>query len=265
MASALGSNKTKIARRIVEVLEFFALGNDQATVMDVARKFGRPQSSTSELLSAMVEMGLLYKDQQARCYLPTPRLAALGLAGQPESIRNGRLFGTMDRLAQSSRLTVALFGLVRTHVQVFRLSTGVDAPVGSLCNGDAMLLSESAAGLLLLAAQGPVAAGRIMWRLNGEAAPDKRFDLAAMKRRVTQLGRDGHATGDCGFVQGMRATAMLTNLPHEKAPLALAFLYAEDSKVDSGALVATLRRAIDQAALQDGEREGSFLRSLERA
>jgi len=265
MATALESNKTKIARRVIEVLEFFAQGGDRATVMDVARKFGRPQSSTSELLSAMVEMGLLYKEPQARCYMPTPRLAALGNAGQPEAIRNGRLFGTMDRLAQSSRLTVGLFGLVGTHVQVFRLSVGADAPVGALGNGDGILMSECAAGLLLLAAQGPVTAGRILWRLNSEAELDQRFDLPAMKKLLLQHGRDGHATGDCGFVRGMRSTAMLTNLPQERAPMALAFLYPEDAPADPGALVATLRRAIGQATLQDGEREGSFVRSLERA
>ena len=264
MAAALESNKTKIARRVIEVLEFFAQGNNRATVMDVARQYGRPQSSTSELLSAMVEMGLLYKDPLARFYAPTPRLAALGTAGQPEAIRSGRLFGTMDRLAQSSRLTVALFGLVGTHVQVFRLTPGSDAPVDSLGSGDAVLLSESAAGLLLLATQGPKNADRILWRLNGEAEPDQRFDLPAMKQRVLHYGRDSHATGDCGFIPRMRITAMLTNTPQEKAALALGFIYPQDAAVDPGALVATLRCAISQAMLPDSEREGSFLRSLGR-
>ena len=68
----LSRAKTKIARRVIEVLEYFALGHDRATVMDVARKYGRPQSSTSELLSSMVEMGLLYKEPLARFYAPTP-------------------------------------------------------------------------------------------------------------------------------------------------------------------------------------------------
>ena len=194
-----------------------------------------------------------------------PRLAALGVAGQPEAIRNGRLFGAMDRLAQSSRLTVALFGLVGTHVQMFRITPGTDAPVGTQGNGDAILLSDCAAGLLLLAAQGTVAAGKMLWRLNAESEPDKRFDLPAMKKRLVQYEKDGHASGDCGFVPGMRTTAMLTNLPGEKAPMALAFLYSNDVAIDPGALVATLRRAIGQAAAPDGEREGSFLRSLERA
>lgn len=265
MATALESNKTKIARRVIEVLEFFADGADRATVMDVARKYGRPQSSTSELLSAMVELGLLYKEPQSRSYAPTPRIAALGAAAQPAAVRNGRLFGLMDRLARSSRLPVALFGLVGTRVQVLRVTTGDRAPAGTPGNGDAVSLSDSAAGLLLLAAQGPVAAGRMLWRLNGEAGPGQRFDLAAKKNLLGQYGRDGHATGDCGFNPAMQITAMLTGTPHERAPMALAFLYPRDAPVDAGALVATLRRGLGQVSWPEGEREESFLRSLERA
>ena len=80
MAMALDSNKTKIARRVIEVFEFFASEQRRATVMDIVRRYDRPQSSTSELLGALVEMGLLYKDPQSRSYAPTPRLAAYGFA-----------------------------------------------------------------------------------------------------------------------------------------------------------------------------------------
>ncbi|MBM3595769.1 MAG: helix-turn-helix domain-containing protein [Alphaproteobacteria bacterium] len=52
-------NKAKIARRIVEVLEFFDDGYPEATVMDIVRHYDHPKSSTSELLSSLVELGLL--------------------------------------------------------------------------------------------------------------------------------------------------------------------------------------------------------------
>src|SRR6516165_9678709 len=107
-AATLESNKAKIAKRVIEVLEFFGARNQPATVMDIARRYGRPQSSTSELLSSLVEMGLLYKDAASRSFTPTPRLATLGVSGQPDIIRDGRLFNYMDRLAQTTRQTVAL-------------------------------------------------------------------------------------------------------------------------------------------------------------
>ena len=73
-----GSNKARIARRVIEVLEFFDDRHGEATVMDIVRRYDRPQSSTSELLSSLVELGILYKDPQNRSYRPTPRAAMLG-------------------------------------------------------------------------------------------------------------------------------------------------------------------------------------------
>ena len=52
------SNKAKIAKRVIEVLEFFDEEHPQATVMDIVRRFDRPQSSTSELLSTLVDTAL---------------------------------------------------------------------------------------------------------------------------------------------------------------------------------------------------------------
>ena len=54
------SNKAKIARRVIEVLEYFDDNHREATVMDIVRRYNRPQSSTSELLSSLVDLGLLY-------------------------------------------------------------------------------------------------------------------------------------------------------------------------------------------------------------
>jgi hypothetical protein len=70
------SNKAKIARRVIEVLEFFDEAHPRATVMDIVRRFNRPQSSTSELLSSLVDLGLLYKDPYSRSYTPNFHLNA---------------------------------------------------------------------------------------------------------------------------------------------------------------------------------------------
>ena len=84
------SNKAKIANRVIEVLDFFDDVHSEATVMDIVRRYNRPQSSTSELLSSLVNLGLLYKDPVSRSYSPTPRAALLGSTTQPDIIRDGR-------------------------------------------------------------------------------------------------------------------------------------------------------------------------------
>ena len=92
------SNKDKNARRVIEVLDFFDDSHREATVMDIVRRYQRPQSSTSELLSSLVELGLLEKDSQARTYRLTPRAAMIGTGSQSGVVRDGRLVRLVDRL-----------------------------------------------------------------------------------------------------------------------------------------------------------------------
>ena len=140
------SNKAKIAKRVIEVLEFFDEDHPQATVMDIVRRFDRPQSSTSELLSSLVDLGLLHKDPCSRSYSPTPRAAMLGAAVQPKLVRDGVLTGLIDRLSAQTGLGVAVFGMVRG---------------GRVClNRDRQRLSGSSAGFLALPIWGVMQGGR---------------------------------------------------------------------------------------------------------
>lgn len=262
MAERPESNKTKIARRMIEVFEFFARGNSRVAVMDIVRTYGRPQSSTSELLRSLEELGLLYKDPRTRSYAPTPRLAALGAAAQPEAIRNGRLFGCMDRLAHSSRLSVGLFGILGPHTQILRLVSGLDVATDGIGCGDIARLSDSAVGMLLLSTLGLNQASRMLWRLNAEAEPDKRFNLAKFNEEVAICGSTGHATGDSGFAPGTKITAVLMPEALGERRLALGVVYGQNVVVDPVALVATLQHGIAQSLLPEGEREAPLLRSL---
>lgn len=263
MAVALGSNKTKIARRVIEVFEFFAAENRRATVMDIVRRYDRPQSSTSELLCALVEMGLLYKDPKSRSYAPTPRLAALGHACQPEPIGDGRLFAYMDRLAQTSRCGVGLFGIVGTHVQVFRWAQGGEGNALDLGCGSSGLLSSSAAGLLLLSSLGLKQADKMLWRLNAEAEPKDRFNLAAVSEQVADFQRWGHATGDSGLIPDTRVASVLLPEQLSERRLALGVIYRAGAAVDPEALVATLKHGVEECLSDSGGATSqSFVRSM---
>lgn len=262
MAIALESNKTKIARRVIEVFEFFAVENRRATVMDIVRRYGRPQSSTSELLCALVEMGLLYKDPGSRSYAPTPRLAALGSACQPEPVADGSLFAYMDKLAQTSRRGVGLFGIVGTHVQIFRWAHGAELDGLDIGCGSSTLLSSSPAGLLLLSALGPAQASKMLWRLNAEANAKDRFDLNEINQQVVRFAQNGSATGDSGFAPKTRMTTVLLPDQVGERHLALGVIYGVNSAVDPEALVATLNHGV-QACLSDtGGAEAPFVRSM---
>lgn len=248
MATVLESNKTKIAKRVIEVFEFFDRHSQKATVMDIVRRYGRPQSSTSELLASLVDMGLLYKDARSRSYSPTPRLATLGASAQPGIIRDGRLFAFMDRLAYSTRCGVALFGMVGTHAQIFRWSAGADPATRDLGCGASEQLSATTAGLLLLSTMNGEQAGRMLWRLNAEAPAGQKFNPTDVSERVAGFRRQGHATGAAGFAPDTLVTAMLLPRSEDERPLALGLVYQADAAVDVDALLGTMERGVAQCA-----------------
>lgn len=245
MATVLESNKTKIAKRVIEVFEFFDRTRDTVTVMDIVRCYGRPQSSTSELLTSLCEMGLLYRNPRSRAYSPTPRLATLGNSAQPQIIRNGRLFEFMDEFAAEGPCGVALFGMIGTHVQIFRWARPrVDWGNAMTC-GSSEYLSSSAAGLLLLSTLNTDSAKRTLWRINAEAPLEDKFKLAETNERVSLFRVQGQAVGEAGFLAGARVAATLLPCVDGERPLALGAVYPSDLDVDPQDLLRTLERGVE--------------------
>ncbi len=243
-----GSNKAKIAKRVIEVLEFFDETHPQATVMDIVRRFDRPQSSTSELLSSLVDVGLLYKDPQSRSYSPTPRAAMLGCAAQPSIVRDGRLTGLIDRLAAQTGLAVAVFGMVGLKVQVYTWREG-QRPLRTpnpfaICGGQKEHLTDSAAGRLLLSTIPQGRRESMLRRLNAEACDERKFPFGDMAATLQQSHIDRQVAGRAGFSTNAQVAAVL--LPDQRAnqPLAIGFIYDTADQFNSAALLETLNDAV---------------------
>lgn len=242
------SNKAKIAKRVIEVLEFFDEEHPQATVMDIVRRFDRPQSSTSELLSSLVDLGLLYKDPCSRSYSPTPRAAMLGCAVQPGMVRDGRLTGLIDRLSAQTGLGVAVFGMVGLKAQVYSWRAGTrtfrtSGPAG-FCGGQQEHLSDTAAGWLLLSTIAQPRRDGVIRRLNAEASPERKFSFPEMAACVQQCRDQGYASGVAGFGSIADVTAVLLPGLPESQPLAIGFVYEPSEQIDASTLLRTLGDAV---------------------
>ena len=251
MANVLDGNKAKTARRVIEVLEFFDEQNRQATVMDIARRYNRPQSSTSELLASLVELGVLYREPDSRSYSLTPRAAILGSLSQPEMVRDGGLATLISRLSAQTGLGVALLGMVGLTTQVFRWTPGskyLPTAQGDLRNGAQDSLCDSPAGRLLLSTIRTERRDGMIRRLNAEAPDGRNFNTAEMSRHVQELGWQGHAAGSAGFGSSAQMAAVLVpNEPGER-PMVLSFLYEPSEEIDPAALVALLQRSVQRCA-----------------
>ncbi|WP_162792442.1 helix-turn-helix transcriptional regulator [Novosphingobium sp. P6W] len=251
------SFKAKTVRRTIRALEYLASGERQATVMDLVRSLDVPQSSMSELLSALVDAGVLTRDSNLKYYRAAPRLAAIGLATQPGGIAAGTLFRIMDDLSHSTRLPIGLFGINRLHVQVQRLSV---PPIDRECDAQlasgpqidplrvdaesSIHLSLSEIGLLLLSALGSGQSDKVLWRLLAEVPPGQKFDYGDACRKVRDIQAVSSSTGPAGFAPGWKATAVLLPAGIASQPLALAALYPGALAPDRAKLVSMLRESV---------------------
>jgi DNA-binding IclR family transcriptional regulator len=196
VVKSLDPKKIKSAQRALEVLEYFSDTRPTATVMDIARSMGYPQSSTSELLNCLVSLGYLNRDRDQRTYRPTARVAVIGSSVQPELFRKGRLLAILDHLAEEAGVTVTLahkVGMSVQHIHVVRggASVDVDASTG---------LAASSAGKVLLATFDPVLVRKLVHRINAEA-PEGADRICAVEfgealRQVRIQGYALHVDGD---------------------------------------------------------------------
>ena len=245
-------NKAKTARRVIEVLEFFDEHPRHATVMEIARRYQRPQSSTSELLAILVEMGLLYKDPGSRSYTPTPRAAMLGSIAQPSLVRDGRLSMLVDRLAAQTGLGMIVVGMVGLDAQIFRWMPG-PAPVATsqpngLSGGLRERLCDTAAGWLLLSTIAPERRDGVLRRLRAETPPGRLFNHAGLAEQIQEGKRLGWAVGPVGF--GAKAQICAALLPRESGerPMVLGFVYEPGERIDPANLVALLQKSAQACA-----------------
>jgi DNA-binding IclR family transcriptional regulator len=255
MESGLLPNKAKTARRVIEILEYFDDSRSQATVMDIARRYDAPQSSTSELLAILVEMGLLYKDPVTRCYAPTPRAAMLGSLFQPSAVRDGRVALLTDRLSAQTGLGVAMAGMVGLNVQLFRWMTGAKPIAASVANplasGAQKRLCSSAAGWLLLSTLPAQKSEAMIRRMRAEAGADNKFDVAELIERVRECGQTGYAIGPAGFGTTAEMCTVLMPKSMDDRPMTVGFIYEPSREIDAQALVGLLQRTSQGCANTD--------------
>ncbi len=250
MASApASSNKAKIARRVIEVLDYFDDLHREATVMDIVRRYGRPQSSTSELLTSLVELGLLHKDPHSRTYALAPRAALLGTGGQSAAVRDGSLVHLLDRLTAQTGLPVALFAMTGLNAQIVAWRSGSGAAAlaaKGIAGGMQVPLSASAAGWLLLSTVAETRSHAIIRRLNAEASEHAKFSAADMAQRLLACRETGHVRGPGGYNAGTQLVARLLPVDRTGQPIAVGFVHGADDQVNSGSLLACLDEAIRQ-------------------
>jgi len=194
MSRGLEDKHVKSAQRVLEVLEYFSDDRPDATVMDISRALRYPQSSMSELLSCLVNMGYLARDRARRTYRPTARVAVIGLRVQPALFRRGAIFSLMDELHESTG-AVAVLSLIQRcrlhHVHV----VGSEMPIGQYQSYSPL---HSPLGQVLISTFDPAQVRGLLHRLNSESDDTNIVRLSEFTKTLEQIRARGAAVGLAG-------------------------------------------------------------------
>lgn len=243
----------KSARRVLEILEFFAQGVPTATVMQVANALAFPQSSTSALLSSLATLGYLRFDANERTYSPTLRVMLLGSWLQDELFGQGSLVAVMERLRQRTGHTVMIGLRQGIHVRFIlslagRNAEGIRYPVGVL-----RPVCRSAVGKILLSALSDSQVLEIARHANAEEDPINRVSTRELLEEVAAIRVQGWAA-TVDYPLPNRATLAMA-LPEVKGqpPMALIIGARKDiMQAKQSTFLAELQEACRLVAIAQG-------------
>jgi DNA-binding IclR family transcriptional regulator len=207
---ALNDSKVKSARRVIQVLEFFDEMRSDASVMDVARALDMPQSSTTELLKCLSDLGYLAYDPRTRRYMPTHRVALLGSWIQAPYLGEGRVVQMMEELGEKTRETIILgepSGIVVRYIYVVPSRQAMRLHVGP---GTIRPIARSGLGKLFLTTYPQDRVKDLLKRINADRDPgDPVISYADLEGELQDIRDKGYHLFTNGVNPGAGIIAML--------------------------------------------------------
>lgn len=220
----------KSARRVFEILEYFAEAQRELSVAEVARHCDYPQSSTSALMRTMTESGYLHYDTRSRTYRPTARLPLLVSWVGHRLFREGRVLDLMTELSDATGETIILGaenGLQCRYIHVIEATGPIRLHTVA---GRLRPYARTAIGLALLSTYEDARVSRLIRRINSEE-PDlsRHVNISSLLRQLDEIRRCGYALAIGGVVKGGGALGMVLPESVNGSPLAVAISSTEAS------------------------------------
>lgn len=239
-------SKVKSARRVVQVLEYFDEVRSDASVMDVARALDFPQSSTTELLKCLADLGYLSYDPRHRRYMPTHRVALLGSWIQAPYLAEGRLLQMMEELGEKTRETIILgeaSGIFVRYIYVVPSRKAMRLHVGP---GTLRPIARSGLGKLFLTTYAPDKVKALLKRINADReAEEPVIAYADLANDLEQIRQDGYHLFTNGVNLGAGLVGMLLPQRDGHPPLGIGIGGLADSIAqNTPELVQAMRQGI---------------------
>jgi DNA-binding IclR family transcriptional regulator len=213
----------KSARRVLEVLEYFAERQRPATVEEIRQTLGYPQSSTSVLLRSLTTLGYLSQETSTRRFRPTIRIALLGAWLIDESGRAPNPSAMMRRLSAATGDLIVLGSQQGMHAVYVKIVQATNPIRFHMKQGAFRPLCRTAVGRALLSSRSDKEIGTIVRRANAERPPgepptsqDEVIEAVRQGRKLGYFLTKGTVTPGAGVI-AMRIEGL-----RDHPPLAIA-------------------------------------------
>ena len=214
----------KSAERVMELLEFFAERQAPATVVEISRALGTPQSSTSMLIQTLARLGYLAADLEGRGYLPTLRTMMLGTWLHDWLFGEGTLVAELAELRRRTGKTVLIGIRQGLHVRSVMALRGIEPNALRIRPGGLYPVCRSAMGKMLLGLEPDAEILRIARAFNAAAHAQDRINVQAVLDEVKACRVHRWSESDDYPLTGRGAVAtLLPTVPgHPSMALAIA-------------------------------------------
>ncbi|QHE83696.1 IclR family transcriptional regulator [Hydrogenophaga sp. BPS33] len=214
--------EVKSAVRVLEVLELFDRLQREATVGEIARELGYPVSSTSMLLSSLLEYGYLRHGPDKRSYFPTPRVTLLGAWIEPLLSPTSEMLRMMAELSDKTGETIILAGPTRDQAQYLHVVPATTTMRMHVGPGTMRPLVASGLGRLLLSTMSDEKVRHLVLRHNGgDLSENELVSLAALRRELNTIRARGYSVMLRGVTPGAGLIGMLLPMTVDGLPLAV--------------------------------------------
>lgn len=210
--SPIPSSVVKSAGRALQILEFFDDVKRDASVIEVCRALGYPQSSASVLLRSLVQQGYLSYDRGKRTFHPTHRVRVLGSWINEPLFGQGKLLNLVSELNRRTGQAIFLGARNGLGIQYIHVAQATTSLRLHLTPGLLRPLARSVGGQVLLSSLSDAEVEKLVRRINAERSGEEPLvdirELLEVLRTIRS--NDGvHVSGASKVTPGSAVVAML--------------------------------------------------------
>ncbi len=244
----MDSTAIKSARRVLEVFEFFAQRRGSATIGEIAKALGYPQSSTSVLMKCLHELRYMRYDVQQRTYRPTLRLALTSSWLREQHFTGPELTSLMTELRDQTGGSVVLGIQNDIDLQYIQVIPTL-MPVQLVMRiGQIRPLCRTAVGKALLARQTDQQVTATVRSINARKDRLERVNLRTLIRDLAEIRRTGIAFSANAASPGAAVVAAFVAMSERDLPMAIGVGGPIDYIVENREAIAkALKNALDLA------------------